>query len=276
MNTADPTLAARFFFRNCAVSLHLPGEMRISRSLTPAPDDIILDREFSPAGFPSEFIGPQSDFSLFLDITSTTNESLIKKRTAIGYILCNKLPRNGRRCRAFLCVNEQIGACENGKSLFAHALAQLCNTVSLPGRDCGHKFWLSSVTEKTNLVIVDDVPKNRSAQRFFDLCTLDWIIDRKCQEPLILNREKAPYLLLTADTSVAKVRIDGAFRRRFGVLDFSSFFGPENPIDKYFGRLMFQDWDVAQWHMFDNFMFYCVLEYLHLYSSDKDVFGFYA
>ena len=92
----------------------------------------------------------------------------------------------------------------------------------------------------------------------------------------MLNREKAPYLLLTADTSVAKVRIDGAFRRRFGVLDFSSFFGPENPIDKYFGRLMFQDWDVAQWHMFDNFMFYCVLEYLHLYSRDKDVFDFYA
>lgn len=60
--TEDKTLAARFFFRNCAVSLHLPGEMRVSRTLTPGPEDVILYREFSPADFPSEFLGPQSDF----------------------------------------------------------------------------------------------------------------------------------------------------------------------------------------------------------------------
>ncbi len=273
--TEDKTLAARFFFRNCAVLLHLPGEMRVSRTLTPGPEDVILYREFSPADFPSEFLGPQSDFYRFLDITSTTNASLIKKLTAIGYILCNKLPRNGRRCRAFLCVNEQIGACANGKSLFAHALAQLCNTVIIPGHDCNSKFCLSSVTEKTNLVLVDDILPNRSVQRFFHLCTQDWVIYRKYQEPFILNQEKAPYLLLTADTTVGKLRNDGSFRRRFGVLDFSSFFGPENPIDKYLGRLMFQDWDVAQWHMFDNFMFYCVLEYLRSYSRGEDVFNFY-
>ena len=78
MNTADPTLAARFFFRNCAVSLHLPGEMRISRTLTPGPNDVVLDRDFTPAGSPSEFIGGQSDFYRFLDASSSTNGSLIK------------------------------------------------------------------------------------------------------------------------------------------------------------------------------------------------------
>lgn len=276
MSTSDQTLAARFFFRNCAVSLHIPGEMRVSRTLTPGPDDVVLDRDFSLADSPSDFINSQSDFYRFLDVTSTTNASIIKKSTAIGYMLCNKLPRNGRRCRAFLCVNEESGSCANGKSLFAHALAQLCNTVVLSGRECARTFWLSSVTERTNLVVVDDAPKNRSAQRFFHLCTQDWIIERQCQEPLILNREKAPYLLLTADTSVGKIRNDGSFRRRFGVLEFSSFFGPENPIDKYFGRFMFLGWDVAQWHMFDNFMFYCILEYLRSYAKGDDMFSFYA
>lgn len=276
MSTSDQTLAARFFFRNCAVSLHLPGEMRISRTLTPGHDDVVLDRDFTPADSPSDFINSQSDFYRFLDVTSTTNASIIKKLTAIGYMLCNKLPRNGMRCRAFLCVNEESGSCANGKSLFAQAMAQLCNTVFLPGRDCGHTFWLSSVTEKTNLVVVDDAPKKRSAQPFFHLCTQDWIIDCKCQKPLIINREKAPYLLLTADTSVDKIRNDGSFRRRFGVLEFSSFFGLENRVDEYLGRIMFRDWDVAQWHMFDNLMFYCVLEYLRNYANGKDVFYFYA
>lgn len=275
MNTVDNTLAARFFFRNCSVSIHLPGEMRISRSLTSAPDDVILYRDFTPADFPSEFLGAQSDFYRFLDMTSTTFTSIIKKLHAIGYMLCNKLPRNGRRCHAFLCVNEQSGSYANGKSLFAHALAQLCNTVIIPGHDCNSKFCLSSVTEKTNLVLVDDILQNRSVQRFFHLCTQDWVICRKCQEPFILNREKVPYLLLTADTSVGKLRIDGSFRRRFGVLDFSPFFGPENPIDKYFGRIMFKEWDVAQWHMFDNLMFYCILEYLRSYDRGEDVFSSY-
>lgn len=78
----DNTLAARFFFRNCAVSLHLPGEMRISRTLKPGPDDVVIDRDFTPAGTPTEFIGSQSDFYRFLDATSTTNTSLIKKLAA--------------------------------------------------------------------------------------------------------------------------------------------------------------------------------------------------
>lgn len=276
MSTSDQTLAARFFFKNCAVSLHIPGEMRISRTLTPGPDDVVIYRDFIAAGSPTDFIGPKSDFYRFLDVTSTTNASFIKKLTAIGYMLCNKFPRNGRRCRAFLCVNEQSGSYANGKSLFAQSVAQLCNTVIIPGHDCNSKFCLSSVTEKTNLVLVDGILPNRSVQRFFHLCTQDWVIYRKYQEPLILNREKAPYLLLTADTSVDKLRIDGAFRRRFVVLDFSSSFGPENPIDKYLGKLMFQEWDVAQWHMFDNLMLYCALEYLRSYAKGEDMFSFYA
>lgn len=273
MESITNTLAARFFFRNCVVSLYSPGEMRISRTLTPGPDDVVIYRDFIAADSPTDYMGSKSDFYRFLDATSTTNASFFKKLTAIGYMLCNKFPRNGRRSRAFLCVNEQRGSYANGKSLFAQSIAQLCNTVLIPGYDCNSKFCLSSVTKKTNLVLVDGLLSNRSVQRFFHLCTQDWVIYRKYQEPFILNREKAPYLLLTADTSVDKLRIDGAFRRRFGVLDFSSFFGPENPIDKYIGRLMFQEWDVAQWHMFDNLMFYCVREYLSSYSRGVDVFS---
>lgn len=129
MKAEDPTLAARFFFNNCAVSLHLPGELKISRTLKPEPGDVVLDRDFIPAGWPSEFIGAQSDFYKFLDVTSLSNASLLKKLTAIGYMLCNKLPRGGRRHRAFLCVNEDTGAYANGKTLFAKSIAQLCNPV---------------------------------------------------------------------------------------------------------------------------------------------------
>lgn len=276
MNTADPTLAARFFFRNCAVSLHLPGEMRISRTLTPEPNDVVLDRDFTLAGSPSEFIGDQSDFYRFLDATSSTNGSLVKKLAAIGYMLCNKLPRGGRRCRAFICVNEDKGACCNGKTLFAIAVSKLCNEVFFSGRDIKGFWRLSQVNERTNLLHLDDFLVESNLSRLFNLCTSDWIILRKAKPQVTIPISKAPYLLLTSDVAASKLRRDGSFRRRFVTLDFSSFFSPENTIRDYIGHDLFLDWNNAQWHMFDNFMFYCVLEYLHLYSRDKDVFDFYA
>lgn len=276
MNTEDPTLAARFFFRNCAVSLHVPGEMRISRTLTPGPNDVVLDRDFTPAGSPTEFIGGQSDFYRFLDATSSTNASIIKKLTAIGYMLCNKLPRGGCRCRAFICVNEDKGACGNGKSLFAIAVSKLCNKVFYSGRDIKGFWWLSQVNERTNLLHLDDFPAESELSRLFNLCTSDWIILRKAEPQVTIPVSKAQYLLLTSDVAASELRKDGSFRRRFVALDFSSFFSPENTIRDYIGHDLFIDWNNAQWHMFDNFMFYCVLEYLHLYSRDKDVFDFYA
>lgn len=275
MNTEDPTLAARFFFRNCAVSLHVPGEMRISRTITPGPNDIVLDRDFTPADSPSEFIDVQSDFFRFLNATSSTKDSLFKKVAAIGYMLCNKLPRGGRRCRAFICVNEDKGACCNGKSLFAESIARFCHSTTIYGGEVQNPFFLSSISDKTNLLLVESCPTHRSVEKLLNLCTSDWTVFRKCQLPDTIPISQAPYLLGISNAIDSELRKDGSFRRRFVALDFSSFFSPENTIRDYIGHDLFLDWNNAQWHMFDNFMFYCVLEYLRDYSNGNDVFSFY-
>lgn len=274
MNTQDSTLAARFFFKNCAVSLHFPGEIRISRNLSPEPGDIVLDRNFYPAESPMGFIGGQSDFYRFLDASSLSNSSLIKKMAAIGYLLCNKL-RRGIVHRAFLCVNDDDEACCYGKSLFAKAVAQYCTTVSVDGHNIYGDFWLENVREDTQLLLVDDPNLKPGISHFFNLCTSDWTVNRHCLPSIHISLEKAPYMLITSNRSVSSIRTDGSFRRRFVVLEFSPFFGPENPIDKYLGGYMFHDWNNAQWHMFDNFMFYCVLEYLSGHSRGEDIFAIY-
>lgn len=275
MKKEDSTLAARFFFNNCAVSIHLPGELKISRTLKPEPGDVVLDRDFMPAGSPSEFLGDKSDFYRFLDGTSPSNGGLIKKLTAIGYMLCNKLPRGGSRHRAFLCVNEDSEACANGKTLFAKAISQLCNPVTVFARNTFGHFDLSVVDENTNLLLLDEVPYCFDFCKVYNLCTDDWHIERKAQPELVIPRKKAPYLIITSNASKQMLRNDGSFRRRFAVLEFASLFGPMFTIDKYIGRIMFHDWDSTQWHMFDNFMFYCVLEYLRSYVRGEDVSSVY-
>ncbi len=277
MNTADPTLAARFFFRNCAVSLHLPGEMRISRSLKPSPDDIRLNRDFTPIESPSEFIGPQSDFYTFINESSESNASLIKKLCTIGYILCNKLDRNPAKHRSygFICVNEEKGAYCNGKSLFAKALGLFCVCERLSRKNLRNSFGLSGVTGATQIVVIDGFDGNTSIRPFYTLCTSPWLIQRKTQPVLLIESAKSPHLILTSSASVAELPSDGSFRRRFVSLEFSSYWNESNRIEKYFGHAFFDEWSKEQWHMFDNFMFYCVLEYLRDYSNGNDVFSFY-
>ena len=273
-NPSDPTLAARFFFRNCSVSIHLPGELRIARTNGPGVDDVILDRDFIPAKDPSEFIGKQSDFFRFLDGTSPSNSELVKKLCAIGYMLCNK--RYHRLAHhSFICVNEDSGAFANGKTLFANAVAQLCNPVTVSLRDLSRVFGLSAVDNGTTLLIVDEVPPRSHLIKLFSFCTADWEVNRKGQPTLVIPSGRTPYLLVTSSVSLEKLRSDRAFRRRFVPLVFSSMFGPGCPIDKYIGRTMFHDWDSAQWHMFDNFMFYCVIEYLRRFDGVTDVFSRY-
>lgn len=264
--------AALYFFRNGVVALSTGGYSFTPHTdpSAPKPDkgDIILDRDFVDVDFVN------GDFYRFLWGTCSNKESFAKKALAIGYMLCNKLPRGGCRHRAFICVNEDDGAYANGKSLFAKAVSQFCNAETVLGQDLKAIFALIDVSERTNLLIVEDCPpKGSFVQRLFNMCTSDWIINRKCLEPLEIPIEKAPYMLITSMASVNDLRRDPSFRRRFCVLEFSPFFSPDNTIKSFLGHNMFLDWDEDQWHMFDSFMIDCIMQYL--YSSndgEEDIF----
>lgn len=275
MDQTNETLAARFFFYNCAVSIHLPGELRISRTLKPFPNDVVLNRNFYPENDPSVFIGGHNDFYRFLDLSTPSNSDLLRKLSAIGYLLCNKLPRTGFRYRGFVCVNNEESTCANGKSLFARAIAELNNPAFLDGRIDRNTglFALRGVDEHTTVAILDDIHiRQATLNRLYCICPGDWRINRKGFPELVIERELAPYLLITTNTPAHRFLIHGSAIRRFVPLAFSSFFGVENPIHKYFGHSFFSDWTEAQWHLFDNFMFYCVLEYLRTFSSGIDIF----
>lgn len=264
------TIAARFHFRNCSVTIKVDGEMIISRSTTKSPGEVVLDRNFAPEDDPTTFIGQQNEFYKFLSLTSTTNSSMLLKCAAIGYILCNRLARGGMRSRSFVCCNEDEGACANGKSLFCRAIAELSNPAFLDGkinRTTGG-FALSCVNETTTVAIFDDVRLSKSAiKRFYLICPGEWRIARKGRPELILEKDIAPYVLITTNTPASQFLTDGSAIRRFVPLEFSTFFTVDNPVVAHFGHCFFSGWDAEQWHLFDNFMFYCVREYLHAYRN---------
>lgn len=276
-NTNINDIVARYFFKNCAVSIDYDGELHISHSLKPTPGDIQLNRDFTPARTPSEFIGPQSDFYSFLSGTSESNTSMIKKLLVIGYILCNKLYRHPamHRSYAFICVNEDKFAYCNGKSLFADAISLFCDYEKLGPGNFDDPFALDTVTKSTQLLIIDGLSAKSNLQPLLRLATSDWVINRRCKHPLIIESERTPHMLLTSQAAVCELRNDLSFRHRFVTLEFSSYWSQFSRIDEHFGHRFFDDWDAEQWQMFDNLMFYCVSEYIHCFSNNMDVFGYY-
>lgn len=267
--------AALFFFKNGVVDVDAGGGLSFvpysfSTWHKPNAGDIIIDRDYVDVDF------TDGDFYKFLRRSSPSKKSFVKKALAIGYMLCNMLPRGGRRCRAFLCANEGEGACANGKTLFARAIAQFCKASFASKDNTRSQFWLNDVDERTNLLILDDMPSHFDYNRVFNLCTDAWIVRRKAQDALVIPREAVPYVLITTSTSVKMIRQDNSFLRRFVILEFSSNFGLGIPIDKIFGHTMFDGWDTTQWNMFDNFMLDCLMQYLHCScGGDEDIFELY-
>lgn len=265
----NETLAARFFFRNCSVSIYLSGGIAISFDLTPEPEDVVIDRDLMPMS--ADRILEDNQFADFLCEVSQTNDDLIKKINAIGCMLCNKLPRDSRRNKAFICVNAKEGDCANGKSLFARGVSELCNSAWQPPSCMRRRVQLSNVTERTNLLVVDGVDCGFNFRRLFNLCTDSWWIESKAAPTVVIPREKAPYLLITSQGSVSTMPSDLSFKYLFEILEFSLERSQGPAIINRVG-IMFDLWTAREWSQFYNFMFWCVVTHLGHFNSRRILF----
>lgn len=278
MDKKDQTVAARYFYRNCAVTVYLSGELEVSTDLQLEPGDRQLNREFTLMDDESAYINPRNEFCTFLNASSGTNASMIKKLSAIGYLLCNKLPRNVLKNRqyGFICVNEKIGACCNGKTLFTQAIAQFLSCDRMLRFWARNPFALSSVNEATQAFIVYELTAKEKLTPFYELVTCPWVINRKGLPTEVIPQEKAPHLILISQAAASELPKTGSFKRRFVPLEFSSFWNIKHtPYDR-FGHALLVGWDAEQWNLFDNFMFYCVREYLSTYRNNSDIFRLYS
>lgn len=267
--------AARFHYRNCTVTIKEDGELVITRGTPQSVGAERLGRDFTPEIDPATIISQENEFYQFLSLTSFTNRGMLLKCAAIGYMLCNNLPRGGKRSRSFVCCNENDRATANGKSLFCRGVGELSKAVYLDGRRNRRTggIDLRGMDEQTTVAIFDDITLSKSAlERFYQICPGEWRISRREDVELILEGDVAPYVLISTNTPAWKFLADASARRRFIPLEFSSYFGETNRIEEHFGHQLFTGWDTRQWHLFDNFMIYCVREYLRIYSQGKDIF----
>jgi hypothetical protein len=220
--------------------------------------DSVIERNFN------DYDHHKSEFRSFIWYFAGENrDSYNSFKSAIGYLLHSYKTQADNK--AIILVDEKISDTPNGRSgkgVFFNGIKQLKKLVSLNGKkiDLNSQFAFQTVKADCQVLVFDDVKKNFPFEDLFSIITEGLEIEYKGQGAIKLPIEKSPKIVITTNYTIKGQ--GGSFDARKFELELSSYFNANfSPRDK-FGKMLFSDWDDAEWSRFDNFMIQCVQYYL--------------
>lgn len=214
-----------------------------------------------------------SHFASFLNNISNGHEDRISAfRSAIGYLLHNySLPSKGL---AVIAYDEEITDSRKpeggtGKGVFAKAIRQLRNSVTLDGKqfDKNDRFCFQSINDTTQLVYFEDVKPDFDFLRLNSAITEGWQIEQKNKPSFRIEASDSPKIYITSN-SILKGEGTTVERRQF-IIEFSPFYSKLarkklEPLIHTHGCLFFDkdEWDQDEWDKFYTLMLTCGSYYL--------------
>lgn len=204
-------------------------------------------------------------------------QHLVSKLCAFGYLAYSYKDRS--ESRAVVAMDGKDSDFDEangrtGKSLFGEALRHVLSSKVLNGKALGNsngnrQFIWEGLTEKTRLVIGDDLLKDFDFDSLFSLITSDWPVNPKNHPAYTIPFDSSPKIFLSSNYAIAG---DGtSYSARQWLLGFSDFYSDSHsPVDD-FKALFFEEWDEGQWNLFWNFVAQCIQLYLRLgYTPSPD------
>jgi hypothetical protein len=228
----------------------------------------IIDRDFVKSDH------HESEFRKFIWLIS--GESVEKYnvfKSVIGYLMHSfKTSANNKAVILNDSVISENPNGGSGKGLFCNALSHLKKVSSIDGKtfDFNKSFPYQTVSTDCQLLVFDDVKKSFDFERLFSLITEGITIEYKGQDAIKLPVQRSPKVIITTNYTVGGV--GGSFERRKFEVELSGYFNEANTPLMEFGKLLFDEWDEAEWARFDNYMIQCSQYYLNngLVKADFD------
>ena len=116
------------------------------------------------------------------------------------------------------------------------------------------------MTEKTEIVFLDDVRANLDFEFFFPLITGKLTVNQKGNKKFTLSSEKTPKLIISTNHAING---EGAsFKDRQFCIAFSDFYNEKHKPTDDFNTTFFDEWEYDQWNLFYNFMARCLQAFL--------------
>lgn len=250
---------------NDKVGGHIWNDQIIDRPITiiDNPDDY-QDAEF--CRFIWNITTGQSS-EAFVELSETDKEPYIERfhhmcRT-IGYILHNfKDPANPR---AVILTDEVISDNPEGgvgKGVFLKGLGKIKNMVTMDGKafNSAKSFLWQRVTLATQIIALEDVGRYFDFEKQFSMITEGIEVEKKNKDSFYIPYDKSPKLLITSNYVIQGT--GASHERRRIEIELKQYYKPDYTPRDEFGHNLYDDWDAVEWNLFDNFMMWCVQQYL--------------
>jgi hypothetical protein len=204
------------------------------------------------------------DYSTFITNICGGEDSRVKTmESTIGYMLHGY--KNLSYCPAIILNDEVISDNPEGgtgKGLFMNALSQMKKLVVIDGKAFAFEksFPYQTVSADTQLLCFDDVKKHFDFERLFSVVTEGLTLEKKNKDAIKIPFSKSPKIAIT--TNYAIKGSGNSFERRKWEIELHQHYNKNfTPLDE-FGKHFFADWDEDEWCLFDNYMTYCLQDYL--------------
>ena len=193
------------------------------------------------------------------DIQAPLTERFHHMCRTIGYILHKfKDPANPR---AVILTDEVISDNPEGgvgKGVFLKGLSKIKNTVTMDGKlfKPNKNFLYQRVTLATQIIALEDVLRDFPFEMMFSTITEGIEVERKNLQPIYIEFEDSPKLIITSNY-IIKGQGASHERRRIEI-ELKQYYKPDFTPRDEFGHNLYDEWSADEWNLFDNFMMWCV------------------
>jgi hypothetical protein len=221
--------------------------------------DHVIDRNFTLCP-----VTGNCDFKKFVSNINGADEGRIKSmESTMGFLMHGY--KNLSFCPAVILNDEVISDNPEGgtgKGLIMNALSKMKKLVVIDGKSFAFErsFAYQLVSADTQILCFDDVKKHFDFERLFSVVTEGLTLEKKNKDAIKIPFAKSPKIAIT--TNYAIKGAGNSFARRKWELELHQYYSKSfTPLDE-FGKLMFGDWNDADWCEFDNYMIGCLKNYL--------------
>ncbi|CEN34933.1 hypothetical protein [Capnocytophaga cynodegmi] len=201
-------------------------------------------------------------------------QHFLGKCFAIGYLLHKYNVSDFAKFVYVVDDEEKEGFLEanggSGKSLMMKGIEYMVKFFDMESKKDdllkgNHTF--AGLTEEHDLVYFDDMTSQNDFTKLYPLITRGFFINPKGRDGYFLPFEKSPKLAGTFNYALKNT--EQSTLRRILFVSFSSYYHAESqdykewqPSDDFHDRF-FEEWNIATWNLFYNFMFRCLQLYLN-------------
>lgn len=248
-----------FFFKNCFVVV---TETDVVTRNFDELKGCIWERQLIKRDFVKT--STDSDFKQFVKNVCRNNEQRINAlKSAIGFLLHSF--KDPACTKAIIFLDEKLSESaygRSGKGLIAKAISNIKNVLRIDGKNFrfDKSFPFQSVSPDTQIILFDDVTKKFGFEKLFSIITEGITIEKKNKNEYSIPFERTPKIIITTNHSISGSD-DSSTDRQF-LIEFSDFYNAKHKPKDDFGKLFFDEWDAAQWTLFDNYMIECCQYYL--------------